>query len=162
MPGLNLSEWANIAEITASIVLVLSLVYVGLELDRNTKAVHSGSWQDVVDNLIELDMAEAASEEVSDLVFRGESSPANLTEEEWWRFSKFADSRLGQIEHAYLAKSSNTLGESFWVALQGYVEHTVCKTGYRQYWTERGERGYHPEFYAYVSDIISGCSGKSS
>ena len=162
MPSLKLSEWANIAEISASIVLVFSLVYVGLELDRNTKAVHSDSWQDVVDNLIELDMAEAASEEISELVFRGESTPAELSEKQWWRFSKFADSRLGQIEHAYLAKNCNTLGESFWIALQGYVEHTVCKPGYRHYWEERGEQGYHPDFTLYVSDIISGCAGKSS
>ena len=106
MRKLNLSEWANIAEISASIVLVFSLVYVGLELDRNTKAVHSDSWQDVFNNLIELDMVEAASEEISGLVFRGESTPAELTEKQWWRFSKFADSRLGQIEHAYLAKTA--------------------------------------------------------
>jgi hypothetical protein len=157
MNRLTLSQWANIAEISASIVLVLSLVYVGIELDRNTKAVHSETWQAVVDKLIDLDVAEASSPELSRILILGESSPQDLTAEEWWRYSKFAEARLGEMEFAYLARTNDTLGESYWVALEGYLEQMVCKPGYRRFWAQNGEDSYHLDFFRYVAGIISDC-----
>ena len=160
MNKLTLSQWANIAEITASVILILGLVYVGLGLDRNTKAVHSETWQAVVDKLIDLDVAEASSPELSGIVMRGESSPADLTPEEWWRFAKFAESRLGQMEFAYLARTNDTLGESYWVALEGYLAHMVCKPGYQRFWAEAGNASYHVDFATYVNDESENCDEK--
>jgi len=157
MRRLTLAEWANIAEITASVILVLGLVYVGLGLDRNTKALHSETWQGVVDKLIELDVAEASSPELAEIVMRGETSPESLTPEEWWRFSKFAESRLGQMEFAYLARSNDTLGESYWVALEGYLAQMVCKPGYKRFWAEAGDSSYHVDFFSYVASTIESC-----
>jgi hypothetical protein len=128
-----------------------------LELDRNTKTVHSDSWQAVIDNLIDLDIAEASSEELSGIIFRGESAPYQLTAQEWWRFSKFAASRLGQMEHAYLAKTNNTLGESYWVALEGYLLHMICKEGYQRFWAENGALSCHLDFFKYMSENVSTC-----
>jgi hypothetical protein len=157
MNKLTLSQWANIAEITASVILVLGLVYVGLGLDRNTRAVHSETWQAVVDKLIDLDVAEASTPELGRIVMRGESSPAELTPEEWWRFAKFVESRLGQMEFAYLARNNDTLGESYWVALEGYLAHMACKPGYQRFWAENGEASYHLDFFNYVAGVIENC-----
>jgi hypothetical protein len=157
MNRLTLSQWANIAEISASTILVLGLVYVGLGLDRNTKAVQSETWQAVVDKLIDLDVAEASTPELSRILILGESSPQELTAEEWWRYSKFAESRLGEMEFAYLAKNNDTLGESYWVALEGYLEQMVCKPGYQRFWAQNGEVSYHADFFNYVTDVISNC-----
>jgi hypothetical protein len=160
MSKLTLSEWANIAEISAAVVVVLSLIYVGLELDRNTKAVHSETWQAVVDKLIDLDIAEASSPELSRLLILGDSSPDDLTAEQWWRYSKFAESRLGEMEFAYLARTNDTLGESYWVALEGYLGHMVCKAGYQRFWDENGKVSFHADFYNYVADAASNCDRK--
>ena len=84
MKKLTLAQWANIAEIAASAILVLGLVYVGLGLDRNTKAIHSETWQAVIDKLIDLDVAEASTPELSRILILGES-----------RFGGILASRLG-------------------------------------------------------------------
>jgi hypothetical protein len=111
MTKLSLSNWANLSEIAASAVLVLSLVYVGLELDRNTKATQSASWQGIIDKMNDLDAIEASTPELSFIVMRAEASVSELTPEQWWRFSRFAQARLGQLEFAYLALNDGTLGE---------------------------------------------------
>jgi hypothetical protein len=160
MNKLTLSQWANIAEIGASVILILGLAYVGLGLDRNTKAVHSETWQAVVEKLIDLNVAEASTPELSRVVVLGESSPLQLTAEEWWRYSKFAESRLGQMEFAYLARTNDTLGESYWVALEGYLEEMVCKPGYRRFWSQNGESSYHVDFFDYVAGVIRNCDEK--
>lgn len=160
MNKLTLAQWANIAEITASVILVFGLVYVGLGLDRNTKAIHSETWQAVIDKLIDLDIAEASTPELSRILILGESSPQELTSEQWWRFSKFAESRLGEMEFAYLARGNDTLGEPHWVALEGYLAYTVCKPGYQLFWAQNGEGSYHPEFFDFVAGIIANCVKK--
>ncbi len=160
MNRLTLAQWANIAEIAASAILVLGLVYVGLGLDRNTKAIHSETWQAVVDKLIDLDVAEASTPELSRILILGESSPQELTAEEWWRYSKFAEARLGEMEFAYLARTNDTLGESYWVALEGYLEHIVCKPGYQLFWAQNGGVSYDVDFFTYVADVIANCDSK--
>ncbi len=68
MSKLNLSNWANIAEIGTSVVVVLSLIYIGIELDQNTKATHANSWQTINALLIDLEIAEASDPELSNLI----------------------------------------------------------------------------------------------
>ena len=39
----SLSDWANVAEIAAATGVVISLIYVGLELQGNTEATQAGT-----------------------------------------------------------------------------------------------------------------------
>jgi len=75
MKNLRLSEWANIAEIVASVVIVASLAYIGMELNQNTQALQQESYQQMMASLIELDTAEATNEDLSRIVYVGKSSP---------------------------------------------------------------------------------------
>ena len=157
---LNLSEWASIAEILGSVVVVLSLLFIGLELRQNTNALHTNSWQQVIDKLIDLDLSEASADSLGGVMFRGESDPEALSDEDRWRFHRVAQSRLGQLEFAYLAKINGTLDEFHWGAVEGYLRHILCLPGYMQFWEEMGAVIYHEAFYAYVEgDILASCPG---
>ena len=46
MSNLKLADWASIAEILTSVVVVVSLIYVGFELNQNTIAIQQSSHQD--------------------------------------------------------------------------------------------------------------------
>lgn len=159
MTKLNLSNWANISEIAASIVLVLSLAYVGLEIDRNTKATQSASWQGIIDKMNDLDAIEASDPELSSVIIRAEASKNGMTPEEWWRFSRFAQARLGQLEFAFLALNDGTLGEYHWGAVEGYIQYMVCLPGYKAFWLEKGEAIYHEDFANHVRQVLSACGG---
>ena len=158
MKKLNLAASANIAEIVASIVLVLSVIYVGIELNSNTKATQSGSWQGIIDKMNDLDAIEASDAEFADLMMRGEQSPSALTTTEKWRFSRMAQARLGQLEFAYLALNEGTLGQYHWGAIEGYIQHMICLPGYRSFWRENGETIYHQDFANHVRHIIPNCT----
>lgn len=157
MKKLELADWANIAEIFASGVLVLTLVYVGLELDRNTKATHSGSWQGVIDKMNDLDAIEASNPDFSNLIMRGELQPSELSAVEMWRFSRMAQARLGQLEFAYLALNEGTIGEYHWGAVRGYIEHMICLPGYRAFWQKSGEVIYHQDFVQHIEEVLPNC-----
>ncbi len=46
---MKLSEWASVAEITSAFAVVISLVYVGLQVSQNTIAVTQSTHQAMVD-----------------------------------------------------------------------------------------------------------------
>ena len=65
MPNLKLSEWANVAEISVSFIVVASLVYIGLEVNQNTQALQIDSYQSMNGYLLELDVAQASNEDLN-------------------------------------------------------------------------------------------------
>ena len=109
MIKLRLSEWANIAEIFASIVIVASLAYIGIELNQNTQALQQDSYQATVGTLVELDIAEATNADLSRIMLEGNSSPRELAPEEWARFVRIAYSRIGLWEYVYLSSRERQL-----------------------------------------------------
>ncbi|HAU68496.1 MAG TPA: hypothetical protein DCW52_08880 [Gammaproteobacteria bacterium] len=157
---IELARWANIAEIFASIVLVLTLVYVGLELDRNTKAAQSGSWQGIINKMNDLDTSEAADPEFSSVIMRGENTPQELSDAELFRFYRMAQARLGQLEFAYLALNEGTIGEYHWGAVKGYIQQMIWMPGYRSFWDEYGEAVYHEDFVAHIQSVLPNCESK--
>lgn len=155
MSKINLVVWARIAEIGTAIVVVVSLIYIAIELDQNTRATHTASWEAVLDLMVTLDQTEAT--ELGRFIERAELDPDTVTDEEYWKFSRMAQARLGVMEYAFLGIETETLSEYHWGAVSGYLGMTICKPGYRKVWAEIGEAVYHPDFYAYVEQVILNC-----
>ena len=151
----NLESWARIAEIGTAIVVVVSLIYIAIELDQNTRATHTASWEAVIDLMATLDVTEAT--ELGRFIEEAEKDPASVTEEEYWKFSRMAQARLGVMEYAFLGVRTETLSEYHWGAISGFLELTICKPGYLMLWSDIGEQMYHPDFVKYVREIISDC-----
>ena len=59
MPRIDLEKWARVSEIGTAIVVVISLVYIAIELDQGNRATQTNSWQAVNEMLVALDTAEA-------------------------------------------------------------------------------------------------------
>ena len=150
----DLDKIARIAEIGTAVVVVVSLVYIAIELDQNTRATHSASWEAVIDQMISLDTTEAV--DLGIFVESAERDPAQVTEEEFWKFSRIARARLGVLEYAFLSIRNETLSDFHWGAVSGFLEHIMCMPGYQRFWIEN-EQIYHPEFVSYVSEVVQKC-----
>lgn len=154
---LKLSEWANIAEITASFVIVLSLAYVGLELNQNTTALQLTSYQDTLDKLTSLDLAVAQSSELHKIVSVGKENPDILTDEEWSRFTHFIYPRLGIWEYLFLSRGQGGVSNSQWVAFEPYFVRLSCTPGYIRFF-EENEESYAGDFGEYLDgQVLANC-----
>lgn len=148
MRNLRLSEWANIAEIVASIVIVASLAYIGMELNQNTQALQQESYQTTVATMIDLDIAEATNEDLSRIVLLGMSSPGELTPGEWYIFVRVAYARFAVWEYVFLSTRENAISHLQWTALEPYFIDLSCSIGFNRFWTEN-KIGFSPEFASY-------------
>ena len=153
MRSLKLSEWTNIAEIIASIAIIVSLVYVGLQVKQNTYGFQQSSYQHVLDILVQGDMALAQDAELHRLVTSAMADPKTVPAEEWSRFSHFMFPRIGIWEYIYLARQENALNEFQWTAFEPYFRTLACETGVKKFWQEN-RNGFAASFNEYVARLI--------
>jgi len=151
---LQLSEWANIAEIIASIVIVFSLAYVGRELNQNTTSIQQTSYQSTLEMLTQGDLLLAANAELDALVRKGETNPEQLNAAEWSRFGRFVLTRFGAWEYMYLAKQENSISDAHWSAFEPYFMAQICGGGFRKYYNENGI-SFDTTFRQYLDEKIS-------
>ena len=133
MSKLKLSEWANLAEIGASLAVVASLAYVGLEINQNTKAVHAATYQGFIGDLTQIGLAIVTDPNLDRIVTSGESSPAELSAQEWTTFSRVSLAFIGQMELAYLSYLDGTMSDSQWSGIEPFIESRLCWPGYRRF-----------------------------
>jgi hypothetical protein len=157
MSKLKLSDWASIAEILASVVVIASLAYIGLELRQNTQAMQQASYQSANDYLLQMDLAQATDAELNRLMLKAESTPADVTEEEWERFKKMAYSRYGLWEFVVLADQEGAINSSQLLVFEPYFIETACEPGYVQFWADHSV-GFAPIFQQYMErEVLPEC-----
>jgi len=156
---LQLEEWSHLSQILAALVVIASLAYVALEIEQNTKAVQAASYQAIVSNLTAVDLAVVTNPELDRIITKGESSPDELTLEEWSTFSRYSLTRIGQLEMAYLSFIEGGLNVTQWSGIEVYMPALLCMPGYSRFWDENYESVYAPAFVEYVkSNITTKCN----
>ncbi len=93
--------------------VVVSLVFVGLEVRQNTVAVRSATQQAIADQANELNIAMATDAQLSELtarMMRG-ATDAELTPGESWQLSMAVTAGLRRVENIYLQVQNGVLDE---------------------------------------------------
>ena len=142
---MKLSEWAHVAEITSAIAVVVSLIYIGLEVSQNTAAVKANTHQSMVDYGREQSEVLLTNESLADLVAKGESNPEALTARERSQFYEFTTWRLSTWESVFMNHERGLVDEEVWRAWDGYYRLlTFDKPGYAEFWRDNRIAYYAP------------------
>src|SRR5262245_23427171 len=86
MTKLGLAEWTSIAQIVSAIAVVVSLVFVGLEVRRNTLSVQATALQGVIGIAREQLLLMAGNAELNRIAMIGDDNLAQLNPEERMRY----------------------------------------------------------------------------
>ena len=158
MSKLKLSEWAYVAEILTSVVVIVSLAYVGLEVNQNTQALQNASHLSVNKLLQDGDIALATNEDLHRIVMVANKSPSDVSAEEWSRYTHYMLPRIGIWEYLYLAKQEEAISDNQWLAFEPYYLGLVCNRGNARFWEEK-QSAYAPAFRAYLeTEVLPECS----
>jgi hypothetical protein len=152
--NLKLPEWANVAEIIASVVIVISLIYVGFEVNQNTQALQNEVHQNVLSTLSDQQNVLVTDAEFHEIFLTAETTPGKLSAVEWSRFEQFMYPRFGVWEYLYVAIQDDAITESVWSAYEPYFLSIICKPGYQRWW-QQNRSSHNPEFIVYVDEILA-------
>lgn len=154
MKKLTLSECAQFAEVVAAAAVVVSLIYVGLQVSGSTRAVRSASANATSAALSSWYAELGMNQQASRLYFTGMTNPESLSAEDLFQFVVQLHGLLLEYQAIYYLSQEGTLDTE----LQESVTKTLLGIkdlpGFRLYWSQR-RSVFQNSFRRHIDDLIT-------
>ena len=148
---LTLGNLAHLAEIIGAVAIVISLVYVGQELNANTAAVQAASLQSVTNASSVSMLAVVENEDFARIRIQAMRDPSQLSETEQLRWFLYQRQMWLHFQNVWQQWELGTLDNGIW---EGY-ERVICRDllgdeAARQQWQETHAFALSTEFVNHV------------
>lgn len=148
---LTLGNLAHLAEIIGAVAIVISLVYVGQELNANTAAVQAASLQSVTNASSVSMLAVVENEDFARIRIQAMRDPSQLSETEQLRWFLYQRQMWLHFQNVWQQWELGTLDNGIW---EGY-ERVICRDllsdeAARQQWQETHAFALSTEFVRHV------------
>lgn len=149
----RLSDMANIAEIVGAFAVVISLVYVGIQVKDSVGASRSASVNDANVALQTWYLEVGSNEQTSALFYRGLLSEEALPAEEEFQFLMMFHGVFLAFQNSFWLAEEGTLDPELLDALTAAILGVKDTPGMRRYWRQR--RSYlNASFGFYVDELL--------
>jgi hypothetical protein len=141
-------------ELTGHLAVVLSLIYVGVQVRQNTVAVQTDTSQTIYDYHREVEQIVAESEELAELELRTRTAPWTLSPVDTVRAGRLTNLRINLYESVY---TSAQLGSVEMEMAGGWLRGLplmACDEFNWSWWTAARDE-YHPDFAAAMDSARS-------
>jgi hypothetical protein len=162
---MSLEDLGNIGEFVAAIAVIVSLVYLAVQIRQNTRTVRASTYQAVLDyssRAVELVLANPHLERVYRV---GRRDPSQLTEDERPQFRMLIAQFLTVYETMFLQYRCGILDEEYWSRRLGALTNLFSQPGIREYWLSVRERDRMPtrvrEFEELLNSLVESSSAPS-
>lgn len=154
MAKLRLSEWASIAEVIGAAGVVISLIYVGVQVSENTDEVRAANRQQLVGRAHAATGSIATSRELASAVAKV-GSGVTLTATEQSQYGYLIRAMLYDVQEAYLLYQEGRLEEEYWetrsALLHVYMAHEPARKIYHGI---RASGVLHSDFVSWADQNI--------
>jgi hypothetical protein len=155
MKNWDLARFATVAEIGASIGVMISVIYLGIQIRGSNEQLRAQSYNDTLEILHKPFELIVQDQGLADLVVRGERDPESLSPGEWQRYSYLLVIRYDAYEHAYYARRDGEIPEEIWKGIEsGLTANLTSNKGFRRFWVQKGSI-YAEPFHGFVESKLS-------
>jgi hypothetical protein len=150
----TLQEWANLAEIIGNVAIILSLVFVGLQISDTTKEMRASTAYNATVALQTWYIETGANQQAAKLFRQGMVTPSSLSKDEELQFLMSLHGIMLAYQSVYFLGSEGTLDAALYKAMVSTMEGAVATPGFAWYWQQR-EGHFTEEFRGFVDHIIT-------
>jgi hypothetical protein len=151
----TLGSLANIAEVISSIGVIVSLIFVGLQIRKNTIASEAATYQASVGYDIEMLMALSSDSEQARIfnsyTWVGEAT--DLSDQDIIRAEYQMTALLRHLENLYLQHKLGMLSDEIWRTRQALLSSIVLSPGYERYQKTSSAQTFDGAFRHYASEL---------
>ncbi|MDA1075944.1 MAG: hypothetical protein O3A63_14435 [Proteobacteria bacterium] len=145
---LALSDWANVAEVVGGLAVVISLLYVGVQINENTEEVRATSRQQLVTRSADATGNAASNPELATALGKAEQG-TSFAPEELWQYQYFVRGMFYDIQEAYLLYTEGHLDRDYWLTRKSIFQaYVVNPLALEVYMRDRKLGILHKEFAA--------------
>ncbi len=138
MPQLKLSDWSNIAEIVGTLAVIVTLVFVGLQVRQNTLAVESAAAQAVHENFAGWYTSVQNEPALFQLSVKGMKDYSSLSETEKGQFIAMFMAFCSHSQNAFYKWKDGSLSSELWNGWELVSMNFFSTPGGKAFWKERG------------------------
>ncbi len=158
---MSLDQAALLAEIIGGAAILLTLVFLVLELRRNTAATRSATHQTQVDSTVGLQAMLVNDAALAGIILKANADISSITSEDNLRLQYLYQSHFNLWHSAYWNKREGLLSEHAWHTWdKGMNLILKNQQACRQAWKQGGEL-YDEDFQAYVDEILESIDSDS-
>jgi hypothetical protein len=151
---MNLQDLASVAEIVGGVAVVVSLIYVGLQVHDSTSAIRSAAASDATTAMQSWYLEMGSNRQASDVWFNAMTSPEPLPAHDEFQFLMSMHTAILGMQNSYLLSKEGTLDEEFREAVTTAIIAVKDLPGMDRYWRQR--RGFfHTGFAEYVDSLLA-------
>ncbi len=156
---MTLEEFNYIAEISGSIAVIASLIYVALHVRQNTSAIQAATVQAYFDSMNEYVGLINASSNLADILHRGANGISNIKGGEIIQFGAFLDQCFITFEAFYFQWKAGVLDSRLWSIYRHSIADLLVQPGQQQWWEIR-RHWYDKEFQEYINEVMESGEAK--
>jgi hypothetical protein len=154
-----LDQLANIAEISAAALVIVSLIYVGIQIKQNTDTLKLGTAHDTAEDLADLYLLPAEDGEFADIFLRGLQDLEALVSVERLRFYGYFHKFFRTYDNAHYQFRRGALEAEMFEGVTQTLVMVAAMPGVRAYWQDR-KKWYNKKFQEYVDKEILSAEGQ--
>lgn len=125
-----LEEYALIAEIISAVTIIISLVFVGIQIKGNTKATQASTFHEIAALDITILLSLGKSKESARIISTFRENPDSLSQEEHnYGFYLFA-AEVRHVENLFLQNENKMLSKKDWNSRKALVVGMVTSPGF--------------------------------
>ena len=146
---MTLMEWGALGELIGGVAIVVSLIYVGLQIKQNTNALKLSTAHDATTDMADLNLLPAQHPEFADIFFRGLQDINALKGSERLTLYGYFHKFFRTYENTYYQFTHGALESGPFKSITKQYIFLTSLPGAQVYWQER-KSWYNEEFQAYL------------
>ena len=149
----NLESLANLGEIIGAITVVVSLIYLAVQVRQNTQAQQTENFSRALDRVAAIQATLSQDPETSVIFSKGVSDPSDLTSRERMQFTWTMYELFGAFEFMFLASKTNAIPEEIWRRWSSAVAWWLSYSGVQAWWSVR-PIPFSESFTSYIESLL--------
>ena len=151
---MKLDQWAKVAEIIGAAAVVISLVYVGIQVNDSAVAARSAAANDVNVALQNWYIEIGSDEQTSELLYGGLMSDEALPDAQEFQFLMMTHAFFLALQNSYLLAEEGAIDQELRNSMSVTIGGINELPGMRRYWRQR--KSYlHSGFVMWVEDLMA-------
>ena len=142
---MTLNELGSLGEFMSGLAVVVTLVYLAIQIRHNTRAVRSSMHQDMVESTLRIAESLSDNADIARIVLKADEGYDNLTKEELIRFEAYAERVFSNFESVFYSYRNSMLEEDLWESWESSYLADISRDAMRRFWHE--ERPLHLRDY---------------
>jgi hypothetical protein len=131
----------SLGEFISGLAVVVTLIYLALQIRYNSRAVRSSMHQDMVESTLRIAESLSDNPDVGRIVLKADEDYGSLTKEEQIRFEAYAERVFGNFESVFYSYRNSMIEEDLWESWESSFLADISRDSMRRFWQD--ERPLH-------------------